>query len=226
MKGSVTTSGTSTIAPTRGRPGAASASRRPSTASRVGPAGSRAATARRNDVRRSLPSESSHRPAGSCAAPPEGIDIRAVDTQAVDVTAPMSRSHASCEPHHRAASTGPTTPPSSSRPRDPLRQSRRPPTAHGASSSCNAGIALIADVATRYRSSTNPDIPPREIGRHGTLLGVVDPVSIQTVEAVIQPGMSLVLYTDGVTGRHVVSLHGDFTGTANGQQVSTTPTLG
>jgi serine phosphatase RsbU (regulator of sigma subunit) len=39
----------------------------------------------------------------------------------------------------------------------------------------------------------------REVGEPGTLLGVIDPVSISEVEARLDPGATLVMYTDGVT---------------------------
>ncbi|HEY3944545.1 MAG TPA: SpoIIE family protein phosphatase [Solirubrobacteraceae bacterium] len=39
----------------------------------------------------------------------------------------------------------------------------------------------------------------RPVGRPGTLLGVLDPIEIAESEAVLQPGQTLLLYTDGVS---------------------------
>jgi sigma-B regulation protein RsbU (phosphoserine phosphatase) len=51
---------------------------------------------------------------------------------------------------------------------------------------------------------------PREVGRYGTLLGVLDRVVIHADQIVLPPGSSLVLYTDGVTeGRRGQQLYGE-----------------
>lgn len=42
----------------------------------------------------------------------------------------------------------------------------------------------------------------RQVGRPGSLLGVVDAVAVADEEHALRPGESLVLYTDGITERH------------------------
>jgi len=39
---------------------------------------------------------------------------------------------------------------------------------------------------------------PRQVGRPGTILGVIDPIAIHEVQAELHPGDTLLLYTDGV----------------------------
>ncbi len=55
-----------------------------------------------------------------------------------------------------------------------------------------------------------PGADVREVGRHGTLLGVLDDVVIHADEVILGPGSSIVLYTDGVTeGRRGNDLFGE-----------------
>jgi serine phosphatase RsbU (regulator of sigma subunit) len=44
----------------------------------------------------------------------------------------------------------------------------------------------------------DPNGAARQIGRHGTLLGVLDPINIAEVQAELGAGETLLLYTDGV----------------------------
>jgi serine phosphatase RsbU (regulator of sigma subunit) len=43
-----------------------------------------------------------------------------------------------------------------------------------------------------------PDGPPASVGRHGTLLGVVEHPRLEDVEVRLEPGAALVLFTDGI----------------------------
>jgi serine phosphatase RsbU (regulator of sigma subunit) len=44
-----------------------------------------------------------------------------------------------------------------------------------------------------------PDGQARQLGRPGTLLGVIDPIKIEETAAELHPGQTLLLFTDGVT---------------------------
>jgi len=55
-----------------------------------------------------------------------------------------------------------------------------------------------------------PGRPPALVGRAGSLVGVLDEVDIAEVDVALQPGSSLLLFTDGVTeGRRESGFFGD-----------------
>jgi len=84
---------------------------------------------------------------------------------------------------------------------------RRQPAGADLCTVCLVTIALATSERARLTVSlaghhppllVSPDGQARQIGQTGTLLGVIEPISVTETQAALHPGETLLLYTDGV----------------------------